>query len=396
MGKNEQTAKGGFLAALSIAALFFSSYVGPGFAAGTQTVSYFLTKGSVGVITAPLIVGILTFLWCYITFEFNRVYRPKDYREQSDMIYHKKVTRYALGIFKDVFAIIQVLLVVSGMISGAATILQSTFNIPMIVGTLAFAIVMIGLTLYGSKLVLKVGNILTILIIGIVIMIFVLGIGKCWPASKEFIEAGSTPEDYGFSTGYAWVIMLSVITLYTCGANAAVPACIFSLKTKTDVLVAALGSAILCAGATIACTVIFAGGMPEIGKEPIPMLYAMQNMINAGGWSQAAYIIIALSAMLSTGVGLLSGVSERFQSALGDVCMKNSTPVKRRAVIGIGLSILSVALSKFGILAIISKGYTMFTLVSAPVLIYLLFITIPCRVHSDKKNGTYPGDKQEA
>ena len=123
MEKNETTAKGGFLAAISIAALFFSSYVGPGFAAGTQTVSYFLTKGSMGVIFAPALVGVLTFFWCYLTFEFNRIYKPKDYREQSDMIYKNPVARHALGIFKDVFAIIQVLLVVSGMISGAATIL---------------------------------------------------------------------------------------------------------------------------------------------------------------------------------------------------------------------------------------------------------------------------------
>ncbi len=390
MEKNETTAKGGFLAAISIAALFFSSYVGPGFAAGTQTVSYFLTKGSMGVIFAPALVGVLTFFWCYLTFEFNRIYKPKDYREQSDMIYKNPVARHALGIFKDVFAIIQVLLVVSGMISGAATILESTFNLPMIVGTLGFAIAMIGLTLYGSKLVLKVGNVLTILIIAIVILIFAIGIGKCWPGTKEFIDAGSKPEDYGFSTGYAWVVMLSVITLYTCGANAAVPACRLSLKTKTDTLVASLGSAILCAGATIACTVIFAGGMPEISKEPIPMLYAMQSMINAGGWSQAAYIIIALSAMLSTGVGLLSGVSERFQDLLGRTLMQNSTAVARRTVIGIAITILSVALSKFGILAIISKGYTMFTLVSAPVLIYLLFITVPYRMHKDKEEGIFP------
>ena len=94
--------------------------------------------------------------------------------------------------------------------------------------------------------------------------------------------------------------------------------------------------------------------------------------------------------MLSTGVGLLSGVSERFQDLLGRTLMQSSTAVARRTIIGIAITILSVALSKFGILAIISKGYTMFTLVSAPVLIYLLFITVPYRMHKDKEEGIFP------
>lgn len=380
----------GILAALSLSTLLFSSYVGPGFAAGTQTVAYFLTKGWVGVVWGPLLVGILTFFWCWLTFEFNRVYRPKDYREQSDMIYKNPIVRQCLGVFKDVFSIIQVLLVVSGMISGAAIIMESTFGLPNIIGTIIFAIVMIGFTLKGSKLVVQLGSILTILIIGIVIFIVAIGIGPCWNGMQEFLAAKTTPEDYGFSTGYAWVVMLSVIALYTCGANAAVPACSFTIKTKRDSIVAAAGSALLCAGATIACTLIFSAGMPAIGKESIPMLYALQKMIGAGSWAQGVYVVIAIAAMLSTGVGLLSGVSERFQLLIGKKMEKAGTPESRRAVIGIVLTIISLLLSRFGILAIIGKGYTLFTLISAPVLIYLLFFTIPYRISKDKKDGTYP------
>src|SRR5699024_8488358 len=104
----------------ALAALMFSTYIGPGYASGTQTVSFYLTKGSVGVFTAPLVLGILSFFWCLIVFEFNRVYRPRDYREQSDMIYRKPVTQNVMGIFKEIIAFLQVFVVVSAMISGAS------------------------------------------------------------------------------------------------------------------------------------------------------------------------------------------------------------------------------------------------------------------------------------
>ena len=40
----------------------YSAYVGPGFASGLQTVSYFLNKGWIGVIVGLLAAGVLCFL----------------------------------------------------------------------------------------------------------------------------------------------------------------------------------------------------------------------------------------------------------------------------------------------------------------------------------------------
>ena len=107
MSDGKNMGKLNLVGALSIAALIFSSYVGPGFAAGTQTVAYYLKAGSGGVIWGPLLVGIMTFFWCWLTFEFNRIYKPKDYREQSDMIYKNPVVRNVLGLFKDFFSLVQ-------------------------------------------------------------------------------------------------------------------------------------------------------------------------------------------------------------------------------------------------------------------------------------------------
>ena len=344
MNDGKQISKVNVVGALSIAALMFSSYVGPGFAAGTQTVAYYLKAGSAGVIWGPLLVGILTFIWCWLTFEFNRIYKPKDYREQSDMIYKNPAVRQVLGIFKDFFSLVQIFLVAAGMISGAAIILEQTFGLPNIIGTLLFGVFMIGFTLKGANLVMKLGNTLTILIIAIIIFIFFISIGTCWPAADQFIESGSTAADYGLTTGYAWVIVFSSIILFTCGANAAVPSCLVTIRSKKDTFLAALGTAILCGGGTMLCTILFAAGMPHITKESIPMLYLLHDIVHSADWTRYLYVAIAVSAMLSTGVGLLFGISERFQllSARHNI-MANKTAFYRRAVIGVIVTLISVA-----------------------------------------------------
>ena len=57
------------------------------------------------------------------------------------------------------------------------------------------------------------------------------------------------------------------------------------------------------------------------------------------------------------------------------------------------VTLISVAFSRLGILTIVAKGYVAFTLVSAPFLIYILFLAVPWRMYKDKQDGTYPEQK---
>ena len=82
--------KSNLAAIFSICAVMYSAYVGPGFASGTQTVSYFLNKGYIGVIIGPLAAGVLCFVFNLLLFEINRVYTPKTYREAYNTIYRAK------------------------------------------------------------------------------------------------------------------------------------------------------------------------------------------------------------------------------------------------------------------------------------------------------------------
>lgn len=374
---------------LSIAALMFSTYIGPGYASGTQTVQFYLTKGWIGVFVAPIVLGILAFLWCCIVFEFNRVYRPQNYREQSDMIYRKPLTQKALGIFKEVIAFFQVFVVVSAMISGAATLFNTMLNIPILIGTIAFAVLVVLLTIKGTELVTKVSGILTLIIIAIVIYIAIIGIGPTWDGMNAFLEARQQPEDFGFTKFYAWFVILGSIFNFLAGANAAVPACLEHIKTRKDVLIASATNALLCTGATVACTMIFSAGMPAIADESLPMVYALQNLVGAEMEVQYIYFVIAVAAMLSTGVALIYGMVERWVTVMENR-MPGRDPMVIRLIIASTLVIGCVFMSRVGILSLVKNVYPVLFNIGTPVIFLLLFITIPYRMWKDKKDGIFP------
>ncbi|MBE6111226.1 MAG: hypothetical protein E7194_12550, partial [Erysipelotrichaceae bacterium] len=91
-----------FAAIFSICAVMFSAYVGPGFASGTQTVSYFLNKGWIGVFIGPLMAGLLCFIFNLLLFEINRIYKPDTYREAYNTIYRNKALQTFFGTFKEI------------------------------------------------------------------------------------------------------------------------------------------------------------------------------------------------------------------------------------------------------------------------------------------------------
>ena len=110
MNKKSTSPKTGLAAIFSICAVMYSAYVGPGFASGTQTVSYFLNKGWIGVFIGPLIAGILCFVFNLLLFEINRVYKPNTYREAYNQIYKNKGLQAFFGTFKELQVIVVVLI----------------------------------------------------------------------------------------------------------------------------------------------------------------------------------------------------------------------------------------------------------------------------------------------
>lgn len=374
---------------LSIGAIMFSAYVGPGFASGTQTVSFFLTKGWIGVFWGPLLASIICFVVGLFLLEINRIYKPTNYREQYDTIYKFKPLRFIVSNVKEIGTLMAALISVAAQISAASILFNDMLNIPMIIGTIIFSALIMVFALKGANVLRSIGSALTVCIIGVCVYIALFGIGPSWDAMSQFVSSRTSPEVYGYSVSAAWFAMVSFTLFLLTGADGAIPASIGVLKTRKDVIIASATNSILAFTSTLVFTIVFAAGMPAIQNESIPTLWAIRNIIGGGVVPQILYSFLAISAMLSTGIVLIYTVSNRLEKPLEKV-WTGSSSFNRRFLIALVFVLICTVGSTIGILDLVAYGFTFVASLMTPIVILPIIIAVPYRLWKDKKDGVLP------
>lgn len=370
----------------SLSAIMYSAYVGPGFASGTQTVSYFNNKGYIGIFLGPLVAGIMCFVFNLLLFEINRIYKPDSYREAYNTIYRPKALRLFFGTFKELQVIVVVLIALSAQISTTAVLLNQIFGLPKAVGTVGFCVLVLLFALWGAGVLRKVGTVLGFAILIICGYVAVVCLGNAVSPALIYLQQHVSYSEYGFSTVQAWFSMLMIVVFFMNGYEACVPASKGIIETRKDVFVESLLTAILCAGSTIIFTFLFAAGMPGIMEEEIPTLWAINHLSDSGWISRILYVTFAIAAMLSSSVAFIFTVCSRFEPIIAKK-WSSSTSFLRKLVIALLFILICTFGSSFGLLNIIKYGYGTFTLVVGPIMLVPLVISVPYRLWSDRKNG---------
>ncbi len=378
--------KSKFAAIFSLSAIMYSAYVGPGFASGTQTVSYFNNKGWIGIFLGPAVAGILCFIFNLLLFEINRIYKPNSYREAYNTIYRPKGLQMFFGTFKEIQVIIVVLIALSAQISTTAVLLNQLLGLPKIVGTIGFCLLVLLFALWGAGVLRKVGTILGLAILVICAYVAVICLGNAAPAANAYLAQRVSFSSYGFSAPQAWFSMLMIVVFFMNGYEACVPASHGIIETRKDVLTESVVTALLCAVSTMIFTFIFSAGMPEIMNEEIPTLWAINNLSSSGWISKFLYVVFAIAAMLSSSVAFIFTVCNRFEPLIQKK-WKNSTEFSRKFIIAIVFILICTFGSSFGLLNIIKYGYGTFTTIVGPVMLIPLIISVPYRLWKDKKDG---------
>lgn len=378
---------------LSITGVMFGAYVGPGFASGTQTVNYFLNKGTIGVFIGPAIAMVLCFIFTFLLFTINRIYAPRSYREAYGNIYRSKNLNRFFVNFKELQVIAVVFISLAAQISTAANLLNSVYGMPIAVGSVIFVLAILLLSLFGAGLLRKAGAVLSICIIAICVYIGIKCLGAAWPGMSQFMEGGTTYRDYGYTSApYAWFSMLMIVVFFMNGYEACVPASKGIVTEKKDVWIVSLSTALLSGISTMVFTMIFAAGMPDILDETIPTLWALGTLTKANMAIQTIYVVFAIAAMLSSSMSFIFTVTERFQGPLGNI-WKGSSEFLRKLAIALFFIIICMAGSTFGLINIIRYGYNTFTMIVGPVMLIPLIVSVPYRIYRDKKDGIISQDK---
>lgn len=325
-----------------VASVWFGAHVGGGFATGNQTMNFFVKEGWYTFWMPILIIGIIALVYRE-TMIMARNHKAYDYRTLSKKLYepYDKV----LSIVFEICYIIIVLLATGGSIAGAAA-LFADFGLSYNLGVVITGTILFILTIFGANLIRSASSLMTIIIVICLTLICYIGISA---NSGNFIELTTTR----YSTESIWHALW--LGLKYAGFQAIVWSIVISvcqpLKTDKEINHTTIVGFILnSVMIVLSCMMLFAW-LPGTTGETLPILYICKQI--GKDWLVFVYTIVLLLAFISTGISCVFGAITRFENLIK--VPQNITV--RRGLLSLCCMILSMAISLFGLTAIVQIGY---------------------------------------
>lgn len=343
--------KGRYLTTLSIgvAAVWFSTHCGPGFASGTQEVAYFVKFGWTAIflpIVSMALVGILG----YISMEFARLSNNYSYRNVADLAMRPFSKVY--GPLYDIIVLAMFVIGVSACIAGGATLGNQTLGIPLFLGTVIMVVITLVIDMYGVEIVRKNGILMTVGIIICILIIFVLGIKRGWARAGEIIV---NKEMY---VGY-WPALMGAF-IYAGFQSAGNPAVMVaasigaqsSKENKGATIFGIILNSVMLGGMCL----MLMGFMPTVVADKkaatLPTLYAVGQL--GANWLKVVYPVLLILALVTSAVGMSYAFVERVKPY---VLKKYDNEKMKNFIIALAFILLCLLISQVGFLKIVLVGY---------------------------------------
>ncbi len=341
--------------------LFQSVVIGGGYGTGNEIAQYFGVHGMVGGFIGIIVTMISWAIVAAVTFEVCRVFKVYDYNSMSHVTLGK-------GAFLYEISYIFLMLIVLGVINGAA---MSMFNeLTGLTGWIGVAILSVGiifLVIKGTETIEKVLSFWSYVLYAVYIIFMVITFVKFSDTISGLFAHGvsgtvtDTINGEEFSVGGTSLGSCIVDGLrYSFYNLGIIPAILYSVRDCNERKEAVGRGLIAGALATIpAMLLLLALGCDLTG--------ATYNALNNGTavsiifqhldmrWLYILFEIVLFGTLIETGSGFIKAVDDRIEVSYTK--MNKEVPSWVRPVVAIGLTLFGVAISTFGLTALISKGY---------------------------------------
>jgi uncharacterized membrane protein YkvI len=322
------------------AGVFQSVIVGGAYGTGREVAEYVSAYGALGGLFAIAAVAAGFALLLGLCFEFARVFRVYDYRS----FLRELLGPYWLGYEICFLLLLVVVLAVTG--AAAGTVLANTFGIEPVTGTLGMLVAVVACNFFGRRLVemtLTVGALA--LSAGLLAYAWLVGSQAGEDILSAVMAGGVEP---------GWLVSAGQFTLYN---SALVPVLLYatsSIRTRGEAIGAALVAALAGVLPAIVLHLSFLARHPAAIEQEIPAYW----MISEFGTRQFLWLYVCLLfvTIVQTGVGVLQGLNERIDAWSAEARAR-PLPKWGHALIAGAAVLMSLGLSRAGIVALIAKGY---------------------------------------
>ncbi len=352
--------------------VFQSVIIAGGYGTGRELIEYFLNYGPLGGLLGMLLVT--TVMWSLIlavTFEFARQFQAFDYRT-----FFKNL----LGPFWFLFEILYLLFlfIVLAVIGSAAGILiRDNFGLPYFVGVV-FMLAAVGfLTFKGSGLIENVLSFWSIILYLTYAVFFVVAVIKFGPEIQKNLTSGIIKP--------GWVLGGFKYAFYNLATVAALFFCLKHIETRKEAVISGLMAGVIGVVPALLFFLSVVSHYPQILPEEIPAIYVLQK----AGFPALLIIfqIVLFGTLIETGTGMIHAVNERIHSVL----QTRGKELKswQRPVVAIFFLLVALAISTFGLVTLIAKGYGAMSWGFLFVFIIPILTIGIIKIRKNKKRGLF-------
>jgi len=331
----------------SIAAVWFSTHCGGGFATGNQEVNFYVKYG-----WTSLFLPIIAMVFVAWTFRNGLVlakdYNVHDYKSFANALYHPYEKIFSF-IFELCF-MATILIAVSTSIAGAGALLQNVLGLPYLLGITCLGVILTCLTIFGAELIIRVLRYKAYFLIITLVILAYLGLQAGFPNAERFI---ATKETFGNDTAEAVLKMVLYVGFQVFGL---IPCISVSHKITTTKECNAFGffGVFLNGGFLAIISIMLLGFAPSVLKETLPVYYVTTQL--GLPWLKIMYSLILFVALIGTAISFIFSTVARFEKLWVGKGVFESL-LLRRSVIAIVTASICTATSVFGLTTLVVKGY---------------------------------------
>lgn len=347
--------------AFSMAAVWFATHCGGGFATGNQEVNYFVKFGWYSIFLPIAAMALLG--WAHRNaLVIAKDYKTYNYKSFGDALFHP-YEKYFSGVFEIGF-ILLIACGVSTSIAGSGSLLQSTVGIPYGIGIVLVGATSLLLTIFGTNLIIKALNLKTYFLIVTLFILCALGIKT---GAFRFEQILATRETFGTSFWDAvWMTLIYI------GFQSFTVLPIISvsqgIKTTKECNWFMLFGTLLNGVFLALICIMLLGFSPEVLKQTLPVYFVSTKLDLP--WLKILYSIILFVALLGTAISLVFATVARFEPVFPKTGVFESLQTRRIVISFVTLAICT-GISVFGLTNIVIKGY------GSVGYIGLLFVLLP-------------------
>jgi uncharacterized membrane protein YkvI len=320
---------------------FKAVIIGGGYATGRELAEFFLPSGPWGGIAAMLLAMVIWSVVCVATFVFARRVGARDYRS-----FFESLLGRGWFVFEGAYLLFVVLiLAVFGAAAGA--IGNAMFGVPTIVGTLSLAIAIACSVMFGNASVERLFKYVSFLLYAVYAIFIVLAITHF----GDRIAAGF----HGDTSSGGWAVGGVTYASYNIIGAVVILPVLRHMTSDRDAVVAGLIAGPLAMIPALLFFISMIAFYPAIASETLPSDFLLQRF-NLPVF-HAIFQFMIFCALLESGTGAVHAINERIAHVWKS---RRDIPFSTTARLATALVLLVVCMfiaDRFGLVALIAKGY---------------------------------------